>query len=62
MYFRTNTMWKSWLEDSLKTAPSENALTVNMWKCPKYLRNIHQSTFIIFFHHSEGSWFGKFLH
>ena len=44
-----------------KNRVSEDALNVNMWKYPKYLRNLHQSTFIIFFHHSDGSWLGKCL-
>ena len=33
----------------------------HMWKRPKYLRNLHESAFIMFFHYSQGSWFGKCL-
>ena len=40
---------------------SEHPLTVNMLKGPKDLRNLHESTFIIFFYHSEGKWFQKDL-
>ena len=28
-------------------------------KCPKYLQNLHQSTFTMCFNHSKGSWFRK---
>ena len=38
-----------------ESAVSEHALTVNTQKRPKYLRNLHQSTFITFFRHSQGS-------
>ena len=58
MYFRSYRMWKYWLEHSLKIAVSENALTVNMWKCHKYLWNFHESAFLMCFHHFEKSWFG----
>ena len=34
----------SWLDISLKSAVSEHALTVNMWKRPKYLRKLNEST------------------
>ena len=61
MYFPNNRLWKTWLDHFLKTAVSELALTVNMWKLPKYLPNLHESTFIVFFHHSRGSWFQKYL-
>ena len=49
MYFRKYRLWKSWLGHSLKSCVSEQAFTVNMWKCPKYLQNLHESLFIIFF-------------
>ena len=32
-----------------------------MWKCPKYLINLHESALIMFFHQFGGSWFGKYL-
>ena len=54
-------LWKSWLDHSIKIAVSENALTVNVWKCPKYLQNLHDRPFIMFFDHSEGGWFRKSL-
>ena len=44
---------KNFLEHSLKGAVSEHALRVNMWKRPIYLRNLHESPFIIFSHHSH---------
>ena len=31
----------------------------NMLKHPKYLWNLHESAFIMFFHHSEENWFGN---
>ena len=52
---------KNFLEHSLKGAVSEHALRVNMWKRPIYLRNLHESPFIIFSHHSHWSWVGKCL-
>ena len=54
-------MSKSWLDHSLKSAVSEHFSTVPMIKFPKQLWNLHDSTFIIFFHHSEEKWFGKYL-
>ena len=38
-----------------KKCRSEHALTVNMWKRPKYFPNLHESAFIMLFHHSQGS-------
>ena len=61
MFFRSYRLSKSWLEHSLKTAVSENALTVNTWKCPKNLWNIHGTTFIMCFYDIERSWFRKCL-
>ena len=54
-------LWKSWLDHSLKSAVSEHALTPNMWKRPKLLQNLPESNFIMFYHHSQGIWFGKYL-
>ena len=36
MYFRNYRQWKTDLEHYLKGAISDDALTVNMWKRPKY--------------------------
>ena len=44
-----------------RSVVSEDALTVNMWKPSKNLWNLHESAFIMFFGHSQGSWFGKCL-
>ena len=41
------------VKNCLKSAVLEHALTVNMWKRPKYLWNLHESAFILFFHHSH---------
>ena len=49
MYFRSYRLWKSWLDYSLKSTVSEQALAVNMWKRPKYLRNVYEGAFIMFF-------------
>ena len=49
MYFRNYRLWKTWLDHPLKSALSEHALTVNMWKHPNCLRNLDESPFIIFF-------------
>ena len=52
---------RTWLDHSLKTTASEHSSTVNMLKVPKHLWNLHESTFIIFFHHSEEKWFRQYL-
>ena len=49
MYFRNEGLWKSSLYHSLKSAISEHALTVNMWRRHKYLKNLYDNTFIMFF-------------
>ena len=61
MYFRYYRLSMPWLDHSLKSAVSELLLRVKMLQRPKHLRNLHESTFIIFFHHSEGKLFPKFL-
>ena len=48
MYFQYYKLWKPLLENSLKSTVSEHALTVNMWKRPKYLPNFHESVFVMF--------------
>ena len=37
----------------LRSPILEHPLTVNILKGPKHLRNLHDKTFIKFFHHSE---------
>ena len=61
MYFRNYRLWKTWSDYSVKSKVLEHALTVNMWKGREYLGNLHESTFIMFFHHSQRSWFEKCL-
>ena len=61
MCFRNWRLWKTSLENFLKGAVSEHALTINMGKRPKYLQNLHESAFIMFFHHSHEIWSGKWL-
>ena len=61
MFFRNYKLWKCSSELSVKTPISEQALTVSMWKCPKNLRNIHGTTFIMCFYDLDRSWFGKCL-
>ena len=52
---------KTALGDSLKSAVSKDPLAVNMLEGNKHLWNLLESTFIIFFAHSEGKWLGKYL-
>ena len=40
---------KIWLDHSVKSAVSEHALTVNVWKHGNYLQNLHENAFIMFF-------------
>ena len=54
-YIRTS------LDHSLKYTFSEHLLTVNMLKGQKLLQKKHEGTFLIFFHHSDTTWFGKYL-
>ena len=54
-------MSQSWLDHSLKSAVSEHPSTGKKLKVPKLFWYLHESTFIIFFHHSEEKWFGKYL-
>ena len=49
MYFGNYRLWKSSLDNSLKSAASEHALAVKMSKLPKYMRNLHECAFIMFF-------------
>ena len=60
MYFRNYRQSNTWLNHSLKSTVSERFSTVNMLKGTKHLWNLHESTFSIFFHHSEAKWFGKY--
>ena len=49
MYFRNCRLWKFFLDHSLKSSVSEHALTVNVWKGPKCLQNLHGNVLIMFF-------------
>ena len=44
-----------------KSAVSIHLLTVNMLRGPKHLWNLHESTFIIPFHHYDANSFDKYL-
>ena len=59
--FRQLETVKSCLDHSPKKSVSGHPLTVNMLKSLKLLQKEHESTFIIFFHHSKTTWFGKYL-
>ena len=61
MYLRNYRLSKTWLHHTLKRVVSKHPSTVNMLKCLRQLWNLHESTFIIFFHHSQRKWFGKYL-
>ena len=49
MYFGNYRLGKTSLDQCVKSTVSERPLTVNMLKGPKYLYNLHGSTFTIFF-------------
>ena len=49
MYFQNYRLSKTWLDHSVKSAVPEHPSTVNMLKVPKHLRNLDESTFILFF-------------
>ena len=52
---------KTWLDKTLKSPVSEEALTSNMVTVSKHCWNLHHSTFIIFIDHCQGNWVGKSL-
>ena len=60
LHFGNYRMWKTRLDHSLKNTVPEHPFTVNMLNSPKLLSNMHETTSIIFFHHSS-AWFGKYL-
>ena len=45
---------KTWVDHSLESTVSEPTLTVSILVGAKHLSNLHESTFIIIFDHSEG--------
>ena len=49
MSFQNYRLWVTSSDHSAESTISKHALTVNMWKCPKHLPNLHQTTFIMFF-------------
>ena len=53
MYSRNYRLSKTLLGHSLKSAVSEHSSTVNMLKGQKHCQNLHKSTFVIFFNHSD---------
>ena len=61
MYFPNYRLSNAWVDHSIKSAVSEHPSTVNMLNGTKHYRNLYESTFTIFFHHSEGRRFGKYL-
>ena len=61
MCFWNYRLSKTLLDLSLRSAVSEHPSRLNMLKGPKLLWNLHESTFNIFIHHSEGKWFGKYV-
>ena len=60
-YFRNYRVSKTCLDHSLISPVSEHPSTINMLKCPKQLWNLHDTTFIIFFYHSEAKLFRKYI-
>ena len=60
-YFGNYRLWKTCLDHSLKNSVSGHLSRANMLKGPKLLQKEHENTFIIFSHHSERTWFGKYL-
>ena len=49
MYFRNYRLSNIQLDEFLDSLVSEHPSTVNMSKCPKVLRNLHESAFIKLF-------------
>ena len=61
MCFRNYRLLKTSSHHSVRKAVFEHAYVVDMWKCPEYLRNPHESAIFMFFEQYEGSWFGKYF-
>ena len=59
MYFRNYRRPKTLLLKWLKYPVSELFSTVNILNCPKHCWKLNNSTFILFFDHSERNWVGK---
>ena len=53
MYFGTYRLRKTLSDHCVKCPASEHALTLNMMKCPKCFRNLHESVVIMCFYHFE---------
>ena len=61
MYFPTYRVPKTSLDTGLKAHVLEQPLIVNTLKGPKHYGYLHNNTFIIFVHHSQGNWVEQFL-
>ena len=61
MYCWIYGLWKTWLDDFLKTLISEDPLTSNMGNGLKHCWNHKGSTFTIFIDYCERYWVGKSL-
>ena len=53
MYLRNSRLQKAWLLKCLKKPVSKHLWTAKMLKGLKHCRNVHGSSFVIFFDHSE---------
>ena len=61
MYFRNYRLSKIWLNHSLESDISEPPSTFDMLMGDRHVWKLHESSFIIFFDHSEGKKFAKYL-
>ena len=61
MDLRNYGLRNTWLEKCLKKSVSEYRSIVNILNTPKHCWNLHDSTFIRFFYHSEGNGVRKSL-
>ena len=61
MYFWTYGLRKTWLDNCLKSAVSEDPSTSNMRKGPKHYWNLNDSTFTILIDHCESNSVGESL-
>ena len=61
MYLRNYRLQQAWLFKCLKRLVSEHIWTVNMLKVPKNCLNLHCSSFVVFFDHSERTSVRKIL-
>ena len=61
MYFPNYRLWKTSTDNTVKSAVSEHAFTVDMFKCPKYFQSLFKILLKMYFNSFERSCLGECL-